>query len=113
MVMPDRRRRRSGTRPETVDDPARRAPVAVVERDGQAIAISPPCEAPRGPRRTAPPVAAAEPRLGFLPLRWPPPLYEVEATPWGREAALPAGLEPVVLGLLERAGIAVVRTPEP
>ena len=110
--MPVRQRghRRS---PRAADGTARSAAVATVERAGQAIFVRPPCEAALRPLATALHVAAVHATRGFLTVPWPVPLFDVEEMPWGRQAALPAGLEPVVVGLLERAGYSVVREGEP
>src|SRR3954453_7770596 len=81
MLMSGRQPRRSGGLPEIADDPARRAPVAIVERDGQAITVKPPCEAVLKRLKTAIHVAAVEPRLGFLTVPWPVALSEVEDMP--------------------------------
>jgi len=95
------------------DAPTGPPPVATIERVGQAIYVTPPCEGALRPLATALHVAAVHPALGLLTVPWPVPLFDVEQMPWGRQAALPAGLEPVVVGLLERAGYSVVREGEP
>ena len=105
--MPVRRRRIRG-RPGAGDGEDRPPPVATVERAGQGIAVRPPCEEALRPLVTAIHVAAVHAKLGFQTVTRPFPLIEVEDMPWGRQAVMPAGLEPVARGLLERAGIAVV-----
>src|SRR4051794_25838695 len=112
MTMPVRRRG-SGRLPGALAGTGRPACVATVGRAGRAIVVRPPCEEALGPLATALHVAAVHARRGFLTMPWTGPLYEVEARPWGRQAVIRAGLEPVVVGLLERAGYSVVREGEP
>ncbi len=104
--MPVRRRRIGGRLGAGAGED--RPPVVTVERAGQGIAVRPPCEEALRPLATEIHVAAPHPALGFLTVPRPVPLSKVEDVPWGRQAVMPAGLEPVARGLLERAGIAVV-----
>ncbi len=103
--MPVRRRDRGG-RPGAGSE---RPPlVATIQRAGQGIAVRPPCEEALRPLVTAIHVAAVHAKQGFQTVTRPFPFFRVEDTPWGRQAVIAAGLEPVARGLLERAGIAVV-----
>lgn len=85
--------------------------IATIERVGQAITVTPPCEAVIGGLTTSLHVAAVHGTQGFKAVAWPIPLYEIQNRPWAREAVMPAGLEPVVQALLERSGIDVVVEP--